>query len=113
MYIDRQMRLDINTKGTEMKKCRITVLKIPGKTEGVSDFCSKAVQDCPCCREGQIFTSEADKPSGFCMNAWDDLSKTMGVLRNSTFWGNDIKSVQHNTMITSCSNSVIFKLEAI
>ena len=102
-----------------MSRCKITVLKKTLHPELAREYCQGEVAPCTNFREGQEFTTNFGKPSGFCDWAWNDIHQYVAVLLAGGNFAGDLFNGWMNddkTMIACCTDGirpVVFKIEAV
>jgi uncharacterized repeat protein (TIGR04076 family) len=99
---------------SEAGPVKITVLKRFDTKEVFKDSPVKAKYSgpCPVFKEGQVFHTDVNKPSGFCPYAWDAIFAMINTLR---FGGNCSEWYEEPGVAVVCCpdglRPVIFKLE--
>ena len=59
---------------TEMKKCRITVMKVARYDDLIEKYENPIEHACDM-KEGQVFIANGwERPEGFCLSAWESMS---------------------------------------
>lgn len=102
--------------GVDMKKCRITVMRISRYGDLMARYENTPADACAM-EEGQSFIANGwQKPEGFCQSAWDTLSPFVLALSHGgeDFYGGWMKNPK--SVMLSCNDGfrpVSFLVEAL
>ena len=100
-----------------MNKVKITVIKTAHEQDLIDAYGVAGMPPCDCMKEGMVFYSSfANKPEGFCEDAWISIHKYVAVLTFGVqkLWPGWMR--EDGTALLCCNDAfrpVTFLLEAV